>query len=322
MSTSTERADQVAPSQRHDDWREREHRAAANRAVTVSAVGLALTGSVELAIALVTGSVALLGDALHNLSDVSTSLVVFAGFWFSKKEPSETHPYGYERAEDIAGLGIAVVIFASAIFAAYESYQKLISDRGTTDVYLGMLAAIVGMVGNLAVSRYKRHVAQQIHSLTMEAEANHSWLDTVSSFGALVGLVGVALGYRWADPIAGFAVTIFILHVFWEVNREIIHHLMDGVEPEPIAAAQKAALNVPGVVGALVRGRWMGRSLILEIEGQMAADTPLARAEEVGRAVDAAVRAAVEEVRQVRWVARPLSSEHSGAGPGLQPFPR
>ncbi len=235
MSTTLDRpGGPSAPALHHDEAREREHRAAANRAVAVSAIGLALTGAIELAIALFTGSVALLSDALHNLSDVSTSLVVFMGFWISKRKPSETHPYGYERAEDIAGLGIALVIVASAAFAAYESYLKLISDRGTTNLYVGMAAAVIGMAGNLAVSRYKKHVARQIHSLTMEAEANHSWLDTISSLGALVGLVGVALGYRWADPIAGFAVTLFILHVGWEVTSEIVHHLMDGVEPEHV----------------------------------------------------------------------------------------
>jgi divalent metal cation (Fe/Co/Zn/Cd) transporter len=85
----------LAPShapQRHDEVQERAHRCAANRAIVVSAVGLGLTGLTELAIALVTGSVALLGDALHNLSDVSTSFVVFLGFWVSKRPPSATHP--------------------------------------------------------------------------------------------------------------------------------------------------------------------------------------------------------------------------------------
>lgn len=288
----------------HDEALEREHRAAANRAVAVSALGLALTGAIELGIALLTGSVALLGDALHNLSDVSTSLVVFVGFAISKRKPSLTHPYGYERAEDIAGLGIALVIFASAIFAAYESYLKLVSDRGTTNLYVGMAAAVIGMLGNLAVSRYKKHVARQIHSVTMEAEANHSWLDTISSLGALVGLIGVAFGYRWADPIAGFAVTLFILHVGWEVTSEIIHHLMDGVEPEHIEAAQTAAASVVGVQDATVRGRWMGRSLTLEVEGRLASETTLERAEETGRLVEAAVRDAVENVRHVRWHAR------------------
>jgi cation diffusion facilitator family transporter len=287
---------------RHDEAREREHRAAANRAVAVSAIGLALTGAVELAIALLTGSVALLGDALHNLSDVSTSLVVFAGFWISKRKLSPTHPYGYERAEDIAVLGIALVIFASAAFAAYESYQKLLSDRGTTNLYVGMAAAVVGMAGNLAVSRYKKHVARQIHSVTMEAEANHSWLDTISSLGALVGLVGVALGYRWADPIAGFAVTLFILHVGWEVTSEIVHHLMDGVEPEQLEAARVAGASVPDVRDVAVRGRWMGRSLVLEVEGSLPSETPLARVDEIGQAVELAVRTAVDEARQVTWI--------------------
>jgi cation diffusion facilitator family transporter len=285
-----------------DEAREREHRAAANRAIAVSAVGLALTGAIELAIALFTGSVALLSDALHNLSDVSTSLVVFVGFWISKRTPSTTHPYGYERAEDIAGLGIALVIFASAAFAAYESYLKLISDRSTTNLYVGMAAAVVGMAGNLAVSRYKKHVARQIRSVTMEAEANHSWLDTISSLGALIGLVGVALGYRWADPIAGFAVTLFILHVGWEVTNEILHHLMDGVEPEHLEAAREAACSVPEVLDVAVRGRWMGRSLTLEVEGRLPGETSLGRAEEIGQAVEVAVRNAVDDVRHVTWI--------------------
>jgi cation diffusion facilitator family transporter len=292
------------PPRRHDETQERAHRRAANRAVAVSAIGLALTGAIELAIALVTGSVALLGDALHNLSDVSTSFVVFLGFWVSRRQPSATHPYGYERAEDIAGLGVAAVIFASAIFAGVQSYEKLISNAGTTNLGVGMAAAVIGMLGNLLVSRYKAHVARQIHSVTMEADANHSWLDTVSSFGALVGLVGVALGYRWADPIAGLAVTLFILHVFWEVTSEIVRHLMDGVEQEHIEAAQQAAARVPGVQDVRVRGRWMGRSLTLEVEGRLPGDTSLAQAEHIGCAVEEAVRGAVEEVRHVRWIPR------------------
>jgi cation diffusion facilitator family transporter len=158
-----------------------------------------------------------------------------------------------------------------------------------------MAAAVIGMAGNLAVSRYKKHVARQIHSVTMEAEANHSWLDMISSLGALVGLVGVAFGYRWADPIAGFAVTLFIQHVGWEVTSEILHHLMDGVEPEHLGAARTAASSVPNVHDVSVRGRWMGRSLTLEVEGRLPGETPLARAEEIGQAVEAAVRDAVEE---------------------------
>jgi divalent metal cation (Fe/Co/Zn/Cd) transporter len=78
------------------------------RAIAVSAVGLAVTGVIELLLAIVTGSVCLLGDAIRIFSDVSTSAAVFLGFRFSKRPASEDYPYGWERAEDLAGIGIAV----------------------------------------------------------------------------------------------------------------------------------------------------------------------------------------------------------------------
>src|SRR4051812_16061544 len=85
---------------------EAKDRRAANKAVAISAVGLAAPGLIELLIAVLTGSVGLLGDAIHNLSDVSTSAVVFLGFRLSRRPPSERYPYGLERAEDLAGIGI------------------------------------------------------------------------------------------------------------------------------------------------------------------------------------------------------------------------
>jgi cation diffusion facilitator family transporter len=284
---------------RHD---EDAHRQAANRAVIVSAIGLALTGGIELALAVLTGSVALLGDALHNLADVSTSAVVFVGFRISKRAPSRAYPYGYERAEDLAGLGIALVVWGSAVFAAIESYRKFTTHAGTSHLAVGMIAAGIGMVGNFVVSRYKAHVAKRIQSVTMAAEAQHSWLDVLSSVGAFLGLVGVALGYRWADPLAGCAVTLFICHVGYEVTEKVVHHLMDGVEPDHLAAAEEAVSALPGVRAVRVRGRWMGRSLVLEVEGELASSTSLSQAHSLAPAVEDAVHSAVEEARVVRWL--------------------
>ncbi len=290
---------------RHDESADRR---AANRAVAVSAIGLALTGGIELALAFLTGSVALLGDALHNLADVSTSAVVFLGFFISKRRPSTAYTYGYERAEDLAGLGVALVIWLSAAFVGWQSYEKLVARTGTSYVAVGLAAAVIGMVGNYAVSRYKLHVANRIQSATMRVEAKHSWLDVLSSVGAFIGLLGVGLGYRWADPVAGFAVTLFIIHVGYEVTHDITQRLMDGVEPNHIAAAEESLRGVTGLYKATVRGRWMGRSLILEVEGQLDGHMPLAQADAVGHAVETAVREAVKEVRQVRWIARPHSA--------------
>jgi cation diffusion facilitator family transporter len=165
-----------------DDAGERQQ---ANRAVAISAVGLALTGLVELAIALLSGSVALLGDALHNLSDVSTSALVFVGFRASRHLPTERYPYGYERAEDLAGIGVALVIWGSALVAGFESVHKLLRHGGTGHVGWGIAAAAVGIAGNQLVARYKLTVGRlgrsvaaaltaripEMHSFTWTARA-------------------------------------------------------------------------------------------------------------------------------------------------------
>lgn len=289
----------VDAEERPAGHREAADRAAANRAIVVSAVGLAATGAVELVIALITGSVALLGDALHNLSDVSTSAVVFLGFWISRRPASRSHPYGYERAEDLAGLGVALVVWASAAFAGLESYRKLVGEAPTQQIGAGIAAAVLGIVGNQAVAAYKRRVGRRIGSATLLADAQHSWLDALASAGALVGLVLVAVGYPWGDPIAGFAVTLFIVHVGYEVTRDLLGHLMDGVDPDMITAAEQAANAVPGVHAATVRGRWTGRTLWLDIEARLAPDVPLAEADAMAVHVETAVRDAVPSARSV-----------------------
>ncbi len=153
---------------------------------------------------LTAGSVGLLGDGIHNLSDVSTSAVVFLGFRLSRRPPTEKYPYGLERAEDLAGIGIAVVIWASAAFAGLESVRKLLEHGRTAYVGAGIAGAVLGIVGNQVVARYKLVVGRRINSATLIADARHSWLDALSSAGALAGLVAVALGQPWGIRSPGW----------------------------------------------------------------------------------------------------------------------
>lgn len=279
-------------------------RTQANRAVAISAIGLTVTGLVELAIAVLTGSVGLLGDAFHNLSDVSTSALVFLGFRSSRKVPSARYPYGYDRAEDLAGVGIAIVIWASAIFAGVESVRKLIAHGHTTHLGIGMAGAVVGILGNQAVARYKLVVGRRINSATLVADAKHSWLDALSSAGALVGIIAVAFGLSWGDPVAGIAVTLFICHVGWEVTTDVFHRLMDGVDPEILHTAEKVAAQTPGVQHAHARARWTGRTLRVEVEGWVDAGLTVSQADSIGRAVATSVGTALPDVRSFTWTAR------------------
>jgi cation diffusion facilitator family transporter len=286
--------------------RELEHRGLANCAVAVSALGLGLTGAIELVIALVTGSVGLLGDALHNLSDVSTSAVVFFGFWMSKKVPTARYPYGYQRAEDLAGLGVALVIWVSALFAGYESILKLIHGGGTRSLTLGIAAAVLGIVGNLAVSRYKLRIGRRIHSSALVADARHSRLDALSSVGAMAGLFLVALGFPIGDPIAGVAVTLLIVQVGFVVTRDVLHHLLDGIEPELIDAAAEIARSAPGVAEVVrARGRWTGRVIRLELDLRLAPNANVSHGIATQAWIEERVRAQHEMVDEVQVRLRP-----------------
>jgi cation diffusion facilitator family transporter len=288
-------------AQARDDADERRQ---ANRAVALSAAGLAVTGLAELLLALLTGSVGLLGDAIHNLSDVSTSAVVFLGFRLSRRPPTERYPYGLERAEDLAGIGIAVVIWASAVFAGYESVRKLIGHGHTAYVGAGIAGAVLGIVGNQVVARYKLVIGKRINSATLVADARHSWLDALSSAGALAGLIAVALGQSWGDPVAGLAVTAFICHVGYEVTADVMRRLADGVDPDVIARAEAAAGSVPGVVHAHARARWTGRTLRVEVEGWVDPDLTARDADALGQLVAREVSARLPEAGSFTWTTR------------------
>jgi len=292
------------PASRDDS----EERRQANRAVAVSAAGLTTTGVVELLLAVLTGSVGLLGDAIHNLSDVSTSAVVFLGFRLSRRGPTERYPYGLDRAEDLAGIGIAIVIWASAAFAGLESVRKLLDHGTTAHVWVGIAGAALGIAGNQLVARYKLTVGRRIRSATLIADARHSWLDALSSAGALAGLLAVAAGQRWGDPVAGIAVTLFICHVGYEVTTDVMHRLADGVDPEVITAAESAAGSLPGVIHAHARARWTGRVLRVEVEAWVDPELMARDADALGRRAASAVYRQVPDVGSFSWSTRAAPS--------------
>ena len=193
---------------------------------------------------------------------------------------------------------MALAIWASAIFAGYESVRKLLHHTETRHVGWGIAAALIGIAGNQFVACYKGRVGRRIQSATLIADAHHSWLDAISSLWAAVGLVAVALGFPLGDPIAGIAITL-ICHVGYEVTSEIIGHLMDAVEPQLLDDATTGASSVPGVEAIRVRGRWSGRSLRLDVRAELDASLTLAATQPSVAAIENAVFSSVDEARVV-----------------------
>jgi len=196
------------------------------------------------------------------------------------------------------------VIWASAAFAGDESVHKLVSHGPTAHVGIGIVGAILGIVGNQIVARYKLTTGRRIKSATLVADARHSWLDALSSAGALAGLIAVAVGLRWADAVAGIAVTLFICHVGHEVTTDMVHRLADGIDPAIIASAETSAGAVPGVIHARARARWAGRALRVEVEAWVEPGLTVAQADELGRQTAVAVARHVPDMTSFTWATR------------------
>ncbi len=293
--------------------RDSANRARAMRAIAVSSLGLLFTSTLELAVVVFSGSVALLADGLHNLGDVFTTVGVYFGFRTSRKAPTRKFPYGYGRAEDLAGILIVAAIWGSAVLAGLQSFEKLLSGRGTSHLTLGMLAAVIGIVGNQLVARYKMRVGRAIKSAPLIVDARHSRLDAIASFGALIGLIGVALGFRRADPIAGFAITALIVHIGIDATRDVVSRLMDVHDDELAGEVASIARAIPGVrsLGDL-RVRWLGRQAEVRLVIHVPPTMPVTEAHELAHRVQDHLRTQLQDTREIMVEPAPAPEDEGG----------
>jgi cation diffusion facilitator family transporter len=235
------------------------------RALLVSVLGLGATALVQALVVWLSGSVALLGDTLHNLADALTAVPLAVAFRLGRRPPNRRYTYGYGRAEDLAGIVIVAFIFASCAIAAIEAVRRL---RHPGDVhYLGAVAAaaLVGFAGNELVARYRIMVGRRIGSAALVADGLHARSDGFASLAVLIGVIGVALGLPLADPLVGLAITVAILLVGMDAARQVYRRLMDAVDPSLVDRVEQVLRATPGVlrVGEL-RVRWIGHRLRAE----------------------------------------------------------
>jgi len=236
------------------------------RALWVSLGALALTAALQLVVAALSGSVALLGDSLHNVADALTALPLWLAFSIGRRPPTRRFTYGFGRAEDVAGLAVVAMIAASAVLAGLEALDRLRHPRPVSHLALVAVAALVGMAGNEAVAVYRIRVGRRIGSAALVADGLHARSDAITSAAVLVGAAGTAVGWEWADPVVGLGISAAILIVFVQAARGVGERMMDAVDPGLVDDAEAVVAGVEGVdeVGEL-RIRWIGHRLHADV---------------------------------------------------------
>ncbi|GGZ86680.1 cation diffusion facilitator family transporter [Streptomyces echinoruber] len=236
------------------------------RALWLSLAALGATALAQAAVVAVSGSVALLGDTVHNAADALTAVPLGIAFVLGRRAATRRFTYGYGRAEDLAGLVIVLTVAASAAFTAYSAAERLLHPRPLAHLPYVAAAALAGFLGNEWVARYRIRVGRAIGSAALVADGLHARTDGFASLAVLLGAGGAALGVRLADPLVGLAITAAILFVLREAAREVFRRLLDAVDPALVERAERTLREVPGVRGVGgVRLRWVGHRLRAEV---------------------------------------------------------
>ncbi|HZT67716.1 MAG TPA: cation diffusion facilitator family transporter [Acidimicrobiales bacterium] len=235
------------------------------RALVISVVGLSVTAVIQAGVVILSGSVALLGDTLHNLADALTAVPLWIAFSMGRRPPTRRYTYGFGRAEDLAGILIVAVMAGSSIAAGWASVHRLVHPARVHHVGAVMAAAVVGFLGNEAVAVFRIRIGRRIGSAALVADGLHARTDGLTSLAVLAGAIGVMLGAPLADPIVGLVVTAAILLVLRTAARDIYRRLMDAVDPELVGRAAHVLEEVPGVMGVYdLRVRWIGHRMLAE----------------------------------------------------------
>jgi cation diffusion facilitator family transporter len=178
------------------------------KAVALSLAILGVAAGAQLAIFVVSGSVALLADLIHNFGDALTAVPLGIAFLLRSF-----------RAEKIAGLAVVLAIFISACVALYETIQRFIHPQDLSHLWVLAAAGVIGFVGNEVAAQVRLRAGRRLSSPALIADGNHARTDGFVSLGVVVSAIVVALGAPIGDPIVGLVITLVIFKITWDSWR-------------------------------------------------------------------------------------------------------
>lgn len=269
------------------------------RAVKISLVALLVTSGLQVMVVLVTNSVALLADTIHNFSDALTAVPLWIAFVLGRRAATKRFTYGYRRSEDLAGIFIVAMIAFSAVLAGWQAIDRLINPQPLSNLALLAAAGVIGFAGNELVALYRIRVGKEIGSAALVADGYHARTDGLTSLAVLVGAAGAALGFPQADPIVGLLITVAILWVLKGAASQVFARLMDAVDPALTDAVERAARQ-PGVEAvSSVRIRWIGHRLEAEAHIVVDCDLTTLRSHAIAEGVRHGIFHAVPKISDV-----------------------
>jgi len=262
-------------------------------------------------IGVMAGSVALVAEAAHTLSDILTSIITFIGFKVGMKPADPEHPYGHGRAEALAGLIVVLFLGIVAYEILSEAYSRFFIVSAPPD-YTAAIMAIVGIIANSFMTIYMMRIGEKINSPAIIADAQHQKIDIFSCTLILVGVIGSNLGLRFLDPLVAMLIAFIVLKTAFDVGRENINNIMGKVPSRNIMAEiRRSAMSIEGVMGIHnVRINYFGPYAAVDLHIEVDGDMNLREAHCIAHKVEKKVIEDIDLIRIVNVHACPFNEKN------------
>ncbi len=222
----------------------------------------------KIVLGLVGQSQALVADGVHSLADLVSDVIVLLAAREAAKEADEEHPYGHGRIETVVEVLLGALLIVVAAGIMFDAMSRILEpERLLHPTWYALAAALFSIVANEGLFQYTRHIAQQINSKLLLANAWHHRTDAISSVIALVGIAGTMLGWPILDSIAAIGVSLLISKVGWDIAWRSLRELIDtALDPEKVEEIKKLILAVDGVKAVhSLRTRSMGGYALVDV---------------------------------------------------------
>ncbi|MBA7657989.1 Magnetosome protein MamB [subsurface metagenome] len=254
------------------------------------AVNIALA-VVKVVIGSLAGSLALLADGIHSLSDVATDAVVLLGLRLGSKEPDQSHPYGHGRAETFSAGLIALVLILVGGVMIYYATMAIARDEVTTPRLAVLIAAIVSIAAKEWLYRATQKIAIQSHSPALYANAWHHRSDALSSVAVVIGFISLEFGFGHGDQVAAIAVGLMIIWVGVRVIGDSLRELTEGAVDSDTVERIRDVINAESSIRQWhkLRTRTVGREVFLDLHILVDPDLSIGAAHEIAESLENAL---------------------------------
>ncbi len=239
----------------------------------------------KLVVGLATGSVAVLADALHSLTDVANNVIAWIVMRTASQPADRNHPYGHQKFEMLAVFVLAVLLAAVGLEIAGRALSR--SAEPPIDSGWGLLVMLLVLVINIALTIWQRWWATRLDSRILMADASHTFADVLTTVVVILGWQLSARGYPWLDAVCALGVAAMIFYLAYRLFRDAVPVLVDeiAIEPERLVAAIR---DVSGVIDVpRVRSRWVGTERAADVIVTVDASLTTGQSHEIADAVEA-----------------------------------